>query len=108
MFCLNLLALLQSGATVSRGEPVLGTASRAHSSAADRHDVARRDRSEIAGGRGCTTIYDRIRPDSGDCVVSAAATAVTTWRVQNGSAAAGFDLCAVALELARLTVNLGP
>ncbi|WP_416063815.1 hypothetical protein [Rhodococcus indonesiensis] len=41
-------------------------------------------------------------------MVSAAATAVTTWRVQNGSAAAGFDLCAVALELARLTVNLGP
>lgn len=71
----------------------------------------RRSPSKLFRDRGrswCTTIYHRIRPDSGDCVVSAAATAVTTWRVQNGSAAAEPDPCAAALELARLTINLGP
>ncbi|WP_174189654.1 DUF3558 family protein [Nocardia barduliensis] len=55
-----------------------------------------------------TGFYVRNPRDPGHCEVSAAVNGSITWRVRNLSQPTTPDPCAVALELATLTINLAP
>ncbi|WP_328412037.1 DUF3558 family protein [Nocardia sp. NBC_00403] len=55
-----------------------------------------------------TGIYVRDPRDLGYCQVSAALNGTITWRVQNPSHTPAPDPCAIALELATLTIDLSP
>ena len=55
-----------------------------------------------------TGFYIRNPHDPGDCAVAAADNGTIVWRVQNRSRTAQPDACAIALQLATLTIDLSP
>ncbi len=55
-----------------------------------------------------TGFYIRNPHDPGDCAVAAADNGTIVWRVQNNSHTATPDPCAIALQLATLTIDLAP
>lgn len=55
-----------------------------------------------------TGFYIRNPHDPGDCAVAAADNGTIVWRVQNRSHTTTPDPCAIALQLATLTIDLAP
>ncbi|WP_433733779.1 DUF3558 family protein [Nocardia sp. CA-129566] len=55
-----------------------------------------------------TGFYIRNPHDPGDCAVAAADNGTIVWRVQNHSHTTSPDPCAIALQLATLTIDLAP